>query len=223
MGSRDPKTPMDEALDPSGPTPAPAPDGETEALVRRAQDGDREALEALFTSHYDELRRFVSRRLGSGLRRRLEDSEDVLHSAMRGALRSLPDFRPEGEEAWLRWMGTIIANKIASKARAARAIKRGEGRVGIGGTDGAGVIDRTAGEVRDPGEAAALREEEDLLYRALDTLPRARRDLLVKHHIRHVSLAELGEELGCSTEAVRLRVFRAEEALESAVRRLRPS
>jgi RNA polymerase sigma-70 factor (ECF subfamily) len=208
-------------MDPEETPPTGQHDEATEALVRRAQDGDREALEALFTSHYDELRRFVRRRLGAGLRRQLEDSEDVLHSAMRGALRSLPDFRPEGEEAWLRWMGTIIANKIASKARAARAQKRGDGRARVGGTEGAGLIGATPDAVRDPAEDASLREEEDLLYRALDTLPRERRDLLVKHHIRHASLAELGEELGCSTEAVRLRVLRAEQALESAFRRLR--
>ena len=209
-------------MDGSPEDPPPA-EHDTEALVRRAQEGDREALEALFTSHYDLLRRYVRRRLGAGLRRQLEDSEDDLHSAMRGALRSLPDFQPEGEEAWLRWMGTVIANKIASKARAARAIKRGEGRAGVSGTEGEGIVQRAEGDEVDPLEGASRREEEDLLYRALDSLPRERRDLLMRHHIQHATLAELAEELGCTTEAARLRIIRAEEALESAVRRLRQS
>ena len=106
----------------------PNPNTDTEGLIQRAQNGDEEALNALFSLHYEELRRFVRKRLGASLRREVDDSEDILHSAMRGALTSLPKFQPEGDEAWIRWMGTIITNKIASKVRHHRAQKRGGGR-----------------------------------------------------------------------------------------------
>lgn len=202
------------------PDEAPPQAGPTEELIRRAQAGDEQALNDLFDAHYDELRRFVRKRIGPGLRRQVDDSQDILHSAMRGALKSLPDFKPEGDEAWLRWMGTIIVNKIASKARHWRAQKRGEGRINVGGTEGVGLIDRSEGSEQAPGAAAEAKEDQDRLYEALDTLPDERRELLVKYHITKLSLAELSVELDCTQEAVRQRILRAEQALESALKRL---
>ncbi|MFT7485422.1 MAG: RNA polymerase sigma factor (sigma-70 family) [Candidatus Paceibacteria bacterium] len=190
-----------------------------EALIRRAQSGDEEALNELFNANYEDLRRFVRKRLGPGLRRQVDDSEDILHSAMRGALKSLPDFKPDGDEAWLRWMGTIIVNKIASKARHWRAQKRGEGQIPVGGTEGLGMLGQEDDEERSPADQASAKEQQDRLYEALDCLPEARRDLLVKYHITKLNLAELATELDCSEEAVRQRVLRAEQALESELKR----
>jgi RNA polymerase sigma factor (sigma-70 family) len=189
-------------------------------LIRRAQAGDTQALNQLFESHYEELHRFVRKRLGPGLRRQVDDSEDILHSAMRGALRSLPEFNPEGEDAWLRWMGTIIANKISSKARHWHAQKRGEGRVNVGGTEGLGMIGSSVNEDESPSAAVEAKEEEERLYEALDQLPQARRELLVKYHISKLSLSELAKELDCTQEAVRQRILRAEQALESSMNAL---
>lgn len=196
-------------------------DGETEGLIQRAQTGDEAALNQLFTAHYDELRRFVRKRLGPSMRREVDDSEDILHSAMRGALRSLPEFKPEGEEAWVRWMGTIIANKIASKVRHHRAQKRGGGRANVGGTEGMGWLGNAEGREAAPAEAAEGREEQDRLYDALETLPPHRRDLLVKSHIRKIPLSELAAELDISEEAVRQRILRAEQALKTAINKLK--
>lgn len=197
------------------------PAGDTEGLIERAQGGDEQALNALFTAHYDELRRFVRKRLGPSLRREVDDSEDILHSAMRGALKSLPEFRPEGDEAWVRWMGTIIANKIASKVRHHHAQKRGGGRANVGGTEGHGMLGSTEGKEPAPGEVAEAREQQDRLYDALESLPPERRDLLVKSHIRKMGLADLAAELDISEEAVRQRILRAEQALKGELNRLK--
>jgi len=196
-------------------------DERTARLVRRAQDGDEQALNELFAANYDELRRFVRRRLGPAMRRQVDDSEDILHSAMRGALVSLPDFEPQGQEAWVRWMGTIIANKITSKVRHHRAQKRGGGRADVGGTEGLGWIGRAEAEGDAPPAQAQAREEQDLLYDALETLPEARRELIVQAHISKVSLAEIAVALDISEEAVRQRLLRAEKALKVAVNKLR--
>lgn len=198
----------------------PSEPGPTEALIRRAQAGDEQALNDLFDSHYEELRRFVRRRLGPGLRRQVDDSQDILHSAMRGALKSLPDFTPEGDDAWLRWMGTIITHKIASKARHWRAQKRGEGRIAVGGTAGMGLVGGADAGGPAPSDGLIAKEEQNRLYDALDMLPDARRELIVKYHITKLSLEELAKELECSQEAVRQRILRAEQALESALRKL---
>jgi RNA polymerase sigma factor (sigma-70 family) len=206
------------------PDPAPGPasedEGKTERLVRRAQDGDEEALNELFAAHYDELRHFVRKRLGPAMRRQVDDSQDILHSAMRGALLSLPQFEPRGDEAWVRWMGTIIVNKISSKVRHHRAVKRGGGKADVGGTEGLGWIGRAEAEGSSPSSAAVAREEQDRLYDALETLPDARRELLVKSHISKVPVDEIAVELGISEEAVRQRLLRAEKALKVAIKKL---
>ncbi len=69
----------------------PEADG-TEDLIRRAQAGDDQALNDLFALHYDKLRRFVRSKLGAKMRRGIDDSQDVLHSAFRGALKSFSEF-----------------------------------------------------------------------------------------------------------------------------------
>lgn len=211
---------QDREDDPRRPDPAPDDEGQTERLVRRAQGGDEEALNELFAAHYEELRRFVRKRLGPAMRRQVDDSQDILHSAMRGALLSLPEFEPRGEEAWVRWMGTIIVNKISSKVRHHRAMKRGGGKADVGGTEGLGWIGRTEADVTSPAGAAVAREEQDRLYDALETLPDARRELLVKSHISKVPMAQIAVELGISEEAVRQRLLRAEKALKVAINKL---
>ena len=117
-------------------------------------------------------------------------------------------------------MGTIIVNKISSKARHWQAQKRGEGRANVGGTEGIGIVGGTSDEKRSPVEEVEAKEDEGRLYDALDKLPQARRELLVKYHISKLSLSELAEELECSQEAVHQRILRAEEALESALKGL---
>jgi RNA polymerase sigma-70 factor (ECF subfamily) len=195
--------------------------GRTERLVQRAQDGDEAALNELFALHYEELRRFVRKRIGPALRRQVDDSQDILHSAMRGALLSLPSFEPRGDEAWVRWMGTIIVNKISSKVRHHRAQKRGGGRAEVGGTEGLGWIGRAETDETSPAAAAVAREEQDCLYDALETLPQERRELLVKSHISKIPLTEIAAELGISDEAVRQRLLRAEKALKVAIGKLK--
>ena len=133
----------------------------------------------------------------------------------------MAECKPDGEEAWLRWMGTIIVNKISSKVRHNRAQKRGGGKADVGGTEGLGWIGRTETDESAPPARAQAKEEQDRLYDALETLPDARRELLVKSHISKVPLPEIAEELGISEEAVRQRLLRAEKALKVAINKLK--
>ncbi|MFT7671538.1 MAG: RNA polymerase sigma factor (sigma-70 family) [Planctomycetota bacterium] len=118
-------------------------------------------------------------------------------------------------------MGTIIANKISSKVRHHRAEKRGGGRADVGGSEGLGWLGGAETQEISPSAAAVQREEQDWLYDALEDLPAERRDLLVKSHIRKLPLSEIAKDLGITDEAARQRILRAEEALKTAINKLK--
>jgi len=92
-------------------------------LVRRIQAGDHEAWERLYRRYHDGLLFAIRSRLGRGLRRWLE-SEDILQSVVRDALRDLPHFEPHGPGALQHYLHVCVLNKIRSKAEHFGAAKR---------------------------------------------------------------------------------------------------
>lgn len=83
----------------------PRPDNaETLELLRRIQEGDREALATLLSCHRAELRQFVVLRLGSDVQARV-DASDVVQETQLDVCRRLPDFlarQPMPFHLWLR-------------------------------------------------------------------------------------------------------------------------
>jgi RNA polymerase sigma factor (sigma-70 family) len=198
------------------------PESQTLGLIRRAKQGEREAVDDLFANHYERLKLVVRSQLGPGMRANLEDTQDILHSAFRGALKSLPDYEPEGEDAWVRWMGTIIANKIASRARYHGAQKRGGGAHPVGGTEGLGLIGDVHAEQESPATKAEALEGQDLIYEALEQLSQDHRQILIMTHISKRPLSEVAEVLKCSADSARHRIKRAENALGAVLKKMRP-
>lgn len=98
-------------------------------LVRRIQAGDRAAWERLYLRYHDALLFAIRSRLGSNLRAWLQ-SEDILHSVVKDALRDLERFEPRGPGSLAHYLHVCVLNKIRSKAAHFEAEKRaGERRV----------------------------------------------------------------------------------------------
>ena len=76
---------------------------EDEALIRRAQQGDAEAFEALLETWYDTLYRFAWKWCGSR-----EDAEDVTQQACMKLARSIGQFR--FESAFSSWLYRLVVN-----------------------------------------------------------------------------------------------------------------
>ena len=87
---------------------------ESLALIRRAKVGDREALEALYRRYYPNWLKRWRGKLGAGLRN-FEDTEGLVHSALKDAVRDIEDLRDD--QAFFAWVDKIIQRKIASKRR----------------------------------------------------------------------------------------------------------
>jgi RNA polymerase sigma-70 factor (ECF subfamily) len=108
--------------------PDPASDLSLE-LVRRIHAGDREAWERLYLRYHDALLFAIRSRLGERLRGWLQ-SEDILQSVVKDALRDLERFEPRGPGSLQHWLHACVLNKIRSKAeRFGAEVRAGEQRV----------------------------------------------------------------------------------------------
>lgn len=110
----------------------PEPDASTDLsleLVQRIQAGDHAAWERLYLRYHDALLFAIRSRLGSNLRAWLQ-SEDILQSVVKDALRDLQRFEPRGPGSLQHYLHVCVLNKIRSKAAHFGAEKRaGEQRV----------------------------------------------------------------------------------------------
>src|SRR5262245_57667582 len=94
-------------------------DSEAPLLVKRAQEGDRQAFEALIGECRRLLEEHVRSRIGEHLRTRVE-VDDVLQEAYAQAWRSITRFRSTGEGSFLRWLRGIAEHVILKAANRAR-------------------------------------------------------------------------------------------------------
>lgn len=97
---------------------------ETETLIRKAQAGDRMALEQVLWTHSEELREHIARRMPSWLQSSVA-VEDILQKALIEAylkIDQLRDASPKAVRAWLKTTGEMA---LLSVIRIERAKKRG--------------------------------------------------------------------------------------------------
>ena len=176
-------------------------------LVRRAQGGDRAAFDALIRKNTAKLSTLVRKRMGKELRQ-VEESADLVQSALAEAVRCLPDFEYRGEGSFLRWLSMILENRIRMHARAmGRAKRRPDAVVRL-------EQDPVAPDPS-PSQLARGQELEQRYQQALDQLPQQDKELLLLHLELGCSYGEIADALGVPThDSVRKRVARALARLE---------
>ena len=165
---------------------------EVDALIVRAQAGDREAFEEVFRPLYDDAFRLAIAMLQDRV-----EAEDALQEALLKSWRRLTTFRVG---TGLRpWFLTVVANQCRSIRRARWwSVQR------------LPVLDTlTVGWNHEP-ERLDLR-------RALRRLPAGQRLLLVLHYYLDMSFEDMAEVVGGRPEAVKSRTYRALRKLRSVV------
>ncbi|HED65356.1 MAG TPA: sigma-70 family RNA polymerase sigma factor [Planctomycetes bacterium] len=196
---------------------------EVGALVERAQAGDGEALNELFTRYHGTLVDMARRRLGPKLRRK-EDPDDLAQTTFREATRDFGRYEYRGEDSLLRWLMMILSNKIRDKAEYYSAGKRDmtrERSVEFARPDDEG--DRMVYDP--PSEDLSVtrqvqREEEfKILREALEDLSDDHRSAIALVFFRGLTLREAGKRLGGRSEdAVRMLLRRAEAKMRDLTR-----
>src|SRR5579863_1686053 len=204
---------MSVALDIEARQAAAAKIAEEQALVRKAQAGDRLAFEAL-------VRRFDREvlRLALNLVHRAEDARDIYQEAFMRVYKNLHRFRFEC--SFYTWLYRIVTNVALDHLR--RRTSRRE--------DQAPVPDEAEGGTRDffdrqPEVRAAANPERSLLGQelgqhisaALKRLSPRERMVFEMKHYQGLKLRAIGDMLGTSEETVKNSLFRATRKLRASL------
>ena len=170
-------------------------------LVEAARAGDPDAAEELVRTHARRLSAYLYRLTAS-----VHDSEDLMQETFARFFRALDHYRSEGHlQAYLF---RIAGNLAANRAGAAH-------RRDVDLDAAAQVADRAPGPYQvAEANAAAL----DLRRRLAALPPEQREALLLRTH-EGMDYADIARAQGASVSAVKVRVFRAREALRKEVAR----
>lgn len=161
-----------------------------EALVRRARDGEDEALSALVKRHADAVYRVALAIAGDP-----DLAQDVSQDAFVKAFRGLDGFR--GDASFKTWLLTIAAN-------AARGALRRRGRRRETDLESAPQL---ASEVRGPDQDTELHAEAARAREALARLPDKQRLSVQLRVDEGLSFREIADMIGSTEGAARVNYF----------------
>ncbi len=176
---------------------------ESRALVQRASQGDRPAIDELLARHLPGLRAFIRLRAGPVVRRH-ESESDLAQSVCREVLAHVDRFQ-YGDEAGFRcWLYTTALRKISDRGDYWAARKRDVRRV----TSDAALAEsyRTFST---PSQHAMKREEIERVELAFDRLGDEQREVVALAHLTGMSRGDIARHLGKSEGAVRTMLSRA--------------
>jgi RNA polymerase sigma-70 factor (ECF subfamily) len=156
----------------------------------------------LYNSHASELRLAINRLAGNGV-----DCDDLLQEVFVVAMRKMSDLaQARSEKAWLYG----VAVKLAAGQRRRHRLRSFFG------------LDDVAepSSTESPSRTLEQKEASKLLQAALDSLPVAKRDVLVLFELQGLSGDEVAHALEIPLATVWTRLFHARKALQVAVARL---
>jgi len=173
------------------------------ALMLKVKDGDLDRLGLLFERYKKPLYGFFY-----GMNKDTDLSEDLVQNVFFRILKYRYLFRGEGDfRTWIFHIARNVnhdnfrKNKIQKKD----SLENWEERLGI-----------------DENRATEFQKDEELqlLSMAMDRLPEDRREILLLSKYQDKKYKEIGEIIGCSEGAVKVKVFRALQELKAVYKQL---
>jgi RNA polymerase sigma-70 factor (ECF subfamily) len=190
-------------------------------LVRRAQEGDRAALDRLIERHQARVLAIVRYRLGPRLRESVE-SGDILQETLLAAVKAFPSFEVRDEGSLIHWLAKLVERQIIAQADYHGAKKREAGRrVSLDRTRGnAGELSNSVpllhpDATTPPLEKLERTEERAAVERAMDELPAEYRELILLRNYAGASWESVAESTGRPSAAA-ARMMHARAMLELA-------
>lgn len=180
-------------------------DQPSRALIARAAQNDRAALEELLVQQLPGLAAYLRLRMGPVLRAK-ESASDLVQSLCREVLADLPRFEYRGEAAFRAWLYAQARHKLVDKHRYLVAEKREPGRERPADADGT-VLD-LYGSLCTPSRDLSTREAIARIERSFDALPDDYKEAITLHRMVGLSHAEIAAQMGRSEGAVRNLVYR---------------
>ncbi len=176
-------------------------------LLRRLRSGDHEAFERLVRRHGGSLLAAARRLL-----RREEDARDAVQETFLSAFRSLSRFR--GSSSLSTWLHRILFNTALMKIRSASRHPEAPMDERLPGAGAPGTSGSPASSWPDSAEAVLLRSElRSRVRAAVESLPLSYRSVLTLRDLEELDTPTVARLLSATPTAVRLRLFRARQAL----------
>lgn len=172
----------------------------TDDLIRRFQRGQPGAFDALFERYKDYVYRvafFVTRNSG--------DAEESTQEAFLDVLHALPRFKVDGPARFETWLYKVTVNRCRSRFRRKRPPS----------ADWDELADELiAGVNGDPEHSALKSEMRNAIWKAVDGLPDAQREIIALRYLSDLSYDEIAQALGLNMGTVKSRLYYAHQALQ---------
>lgn len=197
----------------------------TRQLVVLAKDGDKSAINQLYSVYAERVHWMVRFRMSSELRSKLE-SMDLAQDTLLSALEGLGDFTYKNEGDFVRWLSRIAENELRRSLKKLHADKRDihkEVRLDSYGSTTAGGFGGTPGPIDATTPSVIMSKREDLakLEKAIDKLRPEYKEVIILTKIEGLSYKEIAGRLNKSPDAVRMLATRAMVALAAAFRSIK--
>ena len=163
-------------------------------LVRRAQQGERDAVEELIRRYGGQVRATIRNRLTPQLRRRFE-TEDVFQSSVAISIEDLRGLHFEGEKEFVAWLKKVAERRLLGAVRRHRADRR-DVRREVQLKD----ADALAGKITTPSERAERAEVRADIERAIARLPERERRVIRLRSYEGLAFREIAEVMHLSSK-----------------------
>jgi RNA polymerase sigma-70 factor, ECF subfamily len=174
------------------------------SLIRRANQGDRQAFDELFRQHVDEVYRRITRLIGPDPER-----EDLVQEVFLAAFRGLHGFR--GEASFSTWIYRIVVHIAYSHLRRRRPALPQE--------KASEAIEQLVEESLSVEAATAQRQQVQQALELLSQIKPKKRMAFVLRVVEGLSLQEIGEIVEATPAAVGQRVVHAQRELQRIIER----
>ncbi len=191
----------------------------TPGLLERWHQGDEQALAELVQLHVGWLREHVERRLGAFLRARA-DVDDYLQDAIGDFLRYGPRFQVRDGAQFRSLLAKIAENTLRDRNDWFRAKRRHLGTQVVLGNDSVLPLDPALQRSTTPSRDASRTETRDWVRLALELLEAEDRKILIEREYEDRSFVDIGNDLGMTANATRMRWARAVARLAELMREL---
>ncbi len=187
--------------------------GDSDALlVERVQHGDKRAFDLLVLKYQGRVQAIVSRFV-----RDRDEIADVSQEAFIKAYRALPKFR--GDSQFYTWLYRIAVN-CAKNYLLSRSRRPPGSDIDMDDSEQFSGDLRLA-ELENPENALARDQLAAALEAVIEGLPQELRSAVTLREYDGLSYEEIAEVMSCPVGTVRSRIFRAREAIEAEIARVR--
>ncbi|MEJ2601787.1 MAG: RNA polymerase sigma factor RpoE [Gammaproteobacteria bacterium] len=178
------------------------------ALVRRVQQGDKQAFNLLVLKYQSKIVNLVMRYV-----RDPDEANDVAQEAFLKAYRALPRFR--GDSAFYTWLYRIAVNTAKNYLVAAKR-RPVEYDLDLQDPDQYDMQARLK-DIDTPERVVMKDEVQSTIDEAIEDLPEDLRTAIILREMEGMTYEEIAETMECPVGTVRSRIFRAREAISKRI------